>query len=106
MAASFSASAISISSLASRSSLVSLVTALSEESSFWRSRISFCAACGIVPDRGVFGLGVQFVQAAVGGIPVKDASSAGRVACWMSSAAREISGRMGGVLKRSGLQNQ
>ena len=54
------------------------VTALSELSSFWRSRISFCAAGGIVPDGGVFGPGVQFVQAAAGGIPVKDASSAGR----------------------------
>ena len=32
----------------------------------------------IVPDCGVFGLGVQFVQAAIGGIPVKDASSAGQ----------------------------
>jgi hypothetical protein len=32
----------------------------------------------IVPQRRVFGLGVQFVQAAVGGIPVKDASSAGQ----------------------------
>jgi hypothetical protein len=32
----------------------------------------------IVPQRGVFGLGVQFVQAAIGLIPVKDASSAGQ----------------------------
>ena len=33
---------------------------------------------GIVPDGGVFSPGVQLVQAAAGGIPVKDASSAGR----------------------------
>ena len=32
----------------------------------------------IIPQAGVFGLGVQFVQAAVGDIPVKDASSAGQ----------------------------
>jgi hypothetical protein len=33
----------------------------------------------IVPDGRVFGLGVQFVQAAIGLIPVKDASSAGQL---------------------------
>ena len=54
-------------------------------SSFWRSRISFCAACGSFQMAGVFGLGVQLVQAAAGDIPVKDASSAGR---WPAGSRR------------------
>ena len=33
---------------------------------------------GIVPEVGILGLGVQFGEAALGGIPVKDASSAVR----------------------------
>jgi hypothetical protein len=46
MAASFSASAISRSWVASVSSLVTRLTDEIEESSFWRSRINFCAAAG------------------------------------------------------------
>jgi hypothetical protein len=56
-----------------------------------RSRISFCAAAGSFQRRGVFSLGVQFVQAAVGLIPVKDASSAGQ---WPAGCHRQR-GRFG-----------
>ena len=38
----------------------------------------FLRGLGIVPEGGVFGLGVQFIQPAEGFVPVKDASSAGR----------------------------
>ena len=41
-----------------------------------RSRISCCAASGVVPELGVFGFGVQFGEAARRSIDVKDASSA------------------------------
>ena len=46
----------------------------------------FLRGCRIVPERGVFSLGVQFVQAAVGLIPVKDASSAGQ---WPAGCHRQ-----------------
>src|SRR5689334_3645125 len=47
MAASPSLSAISIRPCASPSSFSRLRTAASEVSSLWRSRISFCASCGL-----------------------------------------------------------
>jgi hypothetical protein len=37
----------------------------------------FLGQIGIVPQYWIFGLGVQFVEAAIGDIPVKDASLAG-----------------------------
>ena len=43
-----------------------------------RSRIMLLRGGGIVPEAGVLGAGVQFVEAGDGGIPVKDASSAAR----------------------------
>ena len=38
----------------------------------------YLGVSGIVPERGIFGLGIQFVETTKGDIPVKDASSAGR----------------------------
>ena len=51
-------------------------------------------ACGVVPEVGVFGLRVQFGEARLGCIEVKDASSAVRSDRLMSSTSFSVSARM------------